>query len=106
MMRDERVSGIILSPTQKSSNNFLGITNSHLPVVVIDRRVHGVEIDNVQIDNVESAYKIIDPLVGHGYQRIGALFGMGSTTGRERREGYITAIEDSGVYTQMGANPP
>jgi LacI family fructose operon transcriptional repressor len=97
LMRDERVSGIILSPTQKTSNNFLEVTNSHLPVVVIDRRVRGVEIDSVQIDNVESAYKLVDHLIGHGYQRIGALFGMGSTTGRERREGYIRALEDNGI---------
>ncbi len=33
LMRDERVSGIVLSPTQKTSNNFIEITNSHLPVV-------------------------------------------------------------------------
>lgn len=97
LMRDERVSGIILSPTQKTSSDFLKITNSHLPVVVIDRRVHGVEIDNVQIDNVESAYKIIEHLIGHGYQRIGALFGKGSTTGQERRAGYIKALEDNGI---------
>jgi LacI family fructose operon transcriptional repressor len=97
LMRDERVSGIILSPTQKTTNDFLEITNSHLPVVVIDRRVPGVEIDSVQIDNVEAAYKLIDHLIGHGYQRIGALFGMGSTTGRERREGYIKALEDNGI---------
>ena len=83
LMRDERVSGIILSPTQKTSNSFIEITNAHLPVVVIDRRVRNVEIDSVLIDNVESAYKIIDHLIGHGYQRIGALFGVGSTTGRD-----------------------
>jgi DNA-binding LacI/PurR family transcriptional regulator len=76
-----------LSPTQKTSNDFLEITNSHLPVVVIDRRARGVEIDSVQIDNVEAAYRLIDHLIGHGCQRIGALFGMGSATGRERREG-------------------
>ena len=97
LMRDERVSGIILSPTQKTSNDFLEITNSHLPVVVIDRRVRGVEIDSVQIDNVEAAHKLIDHLIGHGCQRIGALFGMGGTTGRERREGYIKALEDNGI---------
>ncbi len=97
LMRDERVSGIILSPTQKTSNDFLEITNSHLPVVVIDRRVDGVEIDSVQIDNVDAAYKLVDHLIGHGYQRIGALFGMGSTTGRERREGYLKALEDNGI---------
>ena len=97
LMRDERVSGIILSLTKKTSNDFLEVTNSHLPVVVIDRRVHGLEIDSVQIYNVESAYKLVDHLLGHGYQRIGAMFGTGSTTGRERHAGYIKALEDNGI---------
>ncbi len=97
LMRDERVSGIILSPTQKTSNNSIEITNSHLPVIVIDRRVRNVEIDSVLIDNVESAYKIIDHLIRHGFQRIGALFGSGSATGRERCEGYLKALEDHGL---------
>ena len=97
LMRDERVSGIILSPTQKISNNFIETTNSHLPVVVIDRRVRNVEIDSVLIDNVESAYKIISHLIRHGFQRIGALFGSGSATGQERREGYLKAMENHGL---------
>jgi len=97
LMRDERVAGIILSPTLKTSNNFIEITNSHLPVVVIDRQVPGVEIDSVQVDNFESAYKIVDHLIGHGCQRIGALFGVGSSTGRSRREGYLKALEDNGI---------
>jgi LacI family fructose operon transcriptional repressor len=97
LMRDERVSGIILSPTQKTSNNSIEITNSHLPVVVIDRRVRNVEIDSVLIDNVESAFKIIDHLILHGFQRIGALFGSGSATGQERHEGYLKALERHGL---------
>ena len=94
LMRDERVSGIILSPTQKTSNNFIEITNAHLPVVVIDRHVRNVDIDSVLIDNVESSHRIIEHLIGHGYQRIGGVFGSGSTTGRERREGYLKALKD------------
>lgn len=101
LMRDERVSGIILSPTQKTSNNFIEITDTHLPVVVIDRRVRNVEIDSVMIDNVESAYKIIDHLIGHGCRRIGALFGVGSTTGQDRREGYFKALKDHGLKSSI-----
>lgn len=92
LMRDERVSGIILSPTQQTGKNLIEIANAPLPMVLIDRRVQDVEIDSVLIDNVESAFKIIDHLIGHGYQRIGAMFGIGTATGRERREGYEKAL--------------
>jgi LacI family fructose operon transcriptional repressor len=42
LMRDERVAGIILSPSLKTSNNFIEITNSHLPVVVIEQPTFGI----------------------------------------------------------------
>jgi LacI family transcriptional regulator, fructose operon transcriptional repressor len=96
LMREERVSGVILSPTQKTSNNFTEIANFHLPIVVIDRCVQDVELDTVLIDNVKSAHKIISHLIGHGYKRIGAIFGSGSTTGEERYEGYLKALGDHG----------
>lgn len=97
LMRDERVSGIILSPTRQAGNNFIEIANAPLPVVVIDRRVSNVEIDSVLIDNVDSADKIIDHLIGHGNKRIGAIFGIGTATGRERRKGYEKALGRHGI---------
>jgi LacI family transcriptional regulator, fructose operon transcriptional repressor len=97
LMREEHVSGIIISPTQKTSNHFVEISRSQTPVVVIDRRVRNADIDSVLIDNVQSALMIIDHLIGHGFERIGALFGSGSTTGLERREGYLRALENHGL---------
>lgn len=97
LMRDERVSGIILSPTRQANNSLIEIANTPLPVVVIDRRVHYVEIDSVLIDNVEAADKIIDHLIGHGNKRIGAIFGIGTATGRERRKGYEKALDRHGI---------
>jgi LacI family transcriptional regulator, fructose operon transcriptional repressor len=47
VMRDDRVAGIILSPTLKTSNSFIEITNSYLPIAAIDRCVPGFEINRV-----------------------------------------------------------
>jgi DNA-binding LacI/PurR family transcriptional regulator len=96
-MREERVAGMILSSTYKTSQNFSMAADVHLPIVVIDRRVSNTDIDSVLIDNLESAYKLIQHLLDHGYRRIGAMFGVGSTTGRERREGYLQALKDHGL---------
>jgi LacI family transcriptional regulator, fructose operon transcriptional repressor len=46
------------------------------------------------IDNNMSAATIVSHLIEHGHQRIGAIFGAGSTTGRERYEGYLRALVD------------
>lgn len=97
LMRDENVAGVILAPTSQAADAFAEAVKLDVPIVVIDRRVRGVEVDSVLIDNVEAAYKITEHLLDHGHRRIGAIFGAGSTTGRERREGFMQAFKDRGL---------
>ncbi len=97
LMNDENVAGIILSPTQQTAENFNEIFKNEIPVVVIDRRVTNVEVDNVLLDNVESACKLVEHLIADGYQRIGAMLGINNTTGTERRDGYIKALKAHGL---------
>ncbi len=96
LMRDEHVAGVILSPTRATAENFGESVGVGLPMVVIDRKVRGAEIDSVFIDNVEAAYRLVEHLISDGYRRIGALFG-GSGTGWDRREGYLKALKDHGI---------
>ncbi|MCL4303260.1 MAG: LacI family transcriptional regulator [Anaerolineae bacterium] len=97
LMRDENVAGVILAPTGQTADAFATRVKLDIPIVVIDRRVRGVEVDSVLIDNVEAAYKIVEHLLDDGHRRIGAMFGIGSTTGRERREGFMQAFKDRGL---------
>ena len=97
LLRDENVAGIILSPTRQTADNFSEISELDIPMVVIDRRVSNVAVDNILIDNVQSAHTIINHLIEHGHRRIGAIFGVGSTTGRERREGLVAALKDHNI---------
>jgi LacI family fructose operon transcriptional repressor len=97
LMHDENVAGIIFSPTRQTADNFQQINELNTPMVVIDRRVKSVSVDNIMIDNIESAHEIVSHLIEHGYRRIGAVFGIGSTTGRERYKGYATALKDHGI---------
>ena len=100
LMHDENVAGIIFSPTRQTADNFKSIKELNTPMVVIDRRVKNASVDNILIDNVESAYEMVSHLIEHGYRRIGAVFGIGSTTGRERYEGYAAALKDHGLEPQ------
>jgi LacI family fructose operon transcriptional repressor len=100
LMHDENVAGIIFSPTRQTADNFKQIDYLNTPMVVIDRRVKNFSVDNIMIENVESAHEIVSHLIGHGYRRIGAVFGVGSTTGRERYKGYANALKDHGIDPQ------
>ncbi len=96
-MRDENVAGVILSPTRQTADNFAETVKLDLPMVIIDRRVKDVELDTVLTDNIDSARKIVEHLIQNGHTRIAALFGVGSTTGRERRQGYLNALQQHGL---------
>ncbi len=96
-MRGQKVAGIIFSPTRQSADKFAELFDPDLPMVIIDRRVRNADVDSVLIDNVESAYRLTEHLIAHGCRRIAALFGDASTTGRERRKGFIEALKDHGL---------
>lgn len=97
LIRDENLAGVILSPTRQTADDFAKTADLNIPMVVIDRRVGNYEVDNILIDNVQSAHTIVSHLLTHGCRRIGAMFGIRSTTGRERCEGYMQALKDYGI---------
>ena len=94
LMRDENVAGVILAPTLQAAESFHDSVKLDVPVVVIDRRVDDADVDSVLLDNADSAYRIVKHLLADGRSRIGAIFGINSATGRERREGYVRALRD------------
>jgi LacI family transcriptional regulator, fructose operon transcriptional repressor len=93
-LRAEKVAGIIFSPTRQTSEAFPDIVKTDLPIVLIDRQAPGADLDSVLIDNEGSAYELTEHLIQDGHRRLGAMFGSTSTTGRERRRGFLQALQD------------
>jgi LacI family transcriptional regulator, fructose operon transcriptional repressor len=94
LLRVENVAGIILSPTIKGLANFNETYSINIPMVMIDRHVSNFDVDNVLVDNVSSAHNIVTHLISHGYRRIAGVFGSESTTGQQRREGFLKALKE------------
>ena len=95
---DEKVAGIILSPTTSEYDHFRSVLEMGTPIVVIDRRIEGAEADCVVCDNAVSAETLTNHLIEQGYQRIGAVIGLKvSTTGRERMAGYKASMRRHGL---------
>jgi len=93
LLQDENIAGVILAPTRQTIDNFTK-SSVDIPMVIIDRHVTNINVDNVMIDNIQAAYSVTKHLIGHSYTRIGGIFGMGSTTGRDRREGFFRALKE------------
>jgi len=96
LLRVGNLAGAILALTLEGLEEFDDILALDTPVVVIDRRVGKYDIDNVLIDNVASARHAVTHLLSHGYRRIAGIFGT-STTGRDRRAGFVQAHKDYGL---------
>ncbi len=57
------------------------------------------------LDNVDSAYRLTAHLIEQGHRRIAFVYGATSATGRQRQEGYVTAMATHGLETLAKAVP-
>ena len=101
LMEEEKVAGILLSPTRANAKT---LDPSVLPpLVLFDRKVAGANLDTVLIDNEEAALKLTCTLLAGGYQKIAGIFGAKSFTASARIKGFQSAFEGAenrllGVY--------
>ncbi|MES2437674.1 MAG: LacI family DNA-binding transcriptional regulator [Verrucomicrobiota bacterium] len=101
LMEEEKVAGILLSPTRANAKT---LDPSVLPpLVLFDRKVAGANLDTVVIDNEEAALKLTRTLLAGNYQKIAGIFGAKSFTASARIKGFQSAFEGAenrllGVY--------
>lgn len=104
LMRDENVSGVILSPTLPALARFR-LDDYPFPVVLVDRCDRDTAANAVVLDNADSAYRLTSHLIEQGHRRIAFIYGATSATGRQRHEGYVTAMATHGLETLAEAVP-
>lgn len=98
VLHDRMVDGLIISPTGDDEHLRNALEQTHLPVVLIDRILEGLECDAVIIDNRTAVIGAMRYLLSLGHRRIGFVAGMfESFTGRERLAGYHAALGENGV---------
>jgi LacI family transcriptional regulator len=69
-----------------------------VPFVLIDRSIPGVECDVVLGDSVAGARRLVEHLIALGHRRIGMIVeDENVSTARDRRAGYVEALEDAGI---------
>lgn len=92
LMAEEKVAGILLSPTRSGFRNLQEMAAILPPLVFIDRKPPGTGVDSVLIDNFEASQKLARTLIAGGYRRIAGIFGARSFTAAERRRGFEAAF--------------
>ncbi len=98
LMEAEHVAGVLITPTRENGGSTQKLIEAGIPVVVVDRYVSDLDVDTVVGDNIRGASTLVQHLIDMGHRRIGAIIGLPQiTTGRERMEGYLQALEKNGL---------
>lgn len=105
-MQEERVTGLILAPTQTTLAKLEKEPLLDVPLVMVDRYVPGGRYDAVVLDNRRAGLELTEHLIAAGRTRIAGLFGNTSHTGVERRDGYAAALNKAGLPVLARFIPP
>ncbi|MFS0705912.1 LacI family DNA-binding transcriptional regulator [Cellulomonas sp. 179-A 9B4 NHS] len=93
-----RVDGLIISAITPDQGYLRWEHESGTPVVMVDRRATGLDVDSVVADNAAGAERATRHLVEHGHRRIAYLGDLARIdTARERHRGFVQALADAGI---------
>ncbi|MDQ0217425.1 LacI family transcriptional regulator [Peribacillus cavernae] len=92
ILYQKKADGMILL-TARIDQNVIGEISKEYPVVLACEYFEGSQIPTVSIDNISSARKATDHLIGLGHKRIGFISGpLGGVLGRDRLKGFQQAM--------------
>lgn len=96
----ERLAGVLLSPASATETRIDVLAERGIPVVTVDRRLKGADVDWVMVNNHAAAKEATRHLLDQGCTRIGFVAGrLATTTGAARLAGYRAALRAAGILT-------
>jgi LacI family transcriptional regulator len=101
LLHEKRVDAIVLATSGDNELMVKRLLEAEVPIVLVDRKLeleNGIRLDLVAEDNVEGAFRLTTKLLEDGHTLIGVVNGPTRvSTGRERYEGVIRALEEYGL---------
>lgn len=93
-----RVDGLIISAITPDQGYLRWEQESGTPIVMVDRRAVGLDVDSVVVDNAAGAERATRHLLDHGHRRIAYLGDLDRIdTARERHRGFVRALAEAGI---------
>lgn len=97
----ERVAGVVLSPSS-ASTNVDSLRERGTPIVAVDRPLPDGTGDQVLVDSRRAAHTAAKHLLDNGYRRIACVTGpSGIRTADDRLEGYQDALREAGLGNDL-----
>lgn len=98
IMVSRRVDGVILSPAPGTAHNLDLLTAHGIPVVLVDRRIDGANVDIVHGDSRAGGERLTSHLIALGHRHIAFIGGPEGVSSLEQRlNGYEIALTRHGL---------
>lgn len=98
VLQSESVDGVILPPIHQHSKIVEGLIEAGVPVVCVDRKLVGENVDTVVINNEKGGYVAVKHLIDQGHKRIAILSSSPQFSSfEERQKGYERALSENGI---------
>lgn len=104
MLTDEQLDGLLIIGMELTAGLLSHLNQQSMPIVLVDGYATGDPFDAIVTDNQKGAEEATNFLINRGHKQI-ALIGSQTNSYpsiRERREGYIKAMQNSGLSTIFG----
>ncbi len=94
-MAAERAAGVVVASTGQTNEGVQRLISTGIPVVALDRKIEGLDVDSVTVDNESAAYEAVRHLIALGHERIAMISGPETASPiRERQAGYERALRE------------
>jgi LacI family transcriptional regulator len=98
ILAQRQVDGVLLVPACGNAKTINFLESNDISVVVLDRRVSGVNTDFVRADSENGANHLTKLLLGLGHERIAVITGPKTvSTSVDRVKGYSQALTEAGL---------
>jgi LacI family transcriptional regulator len=98
LMKTYNVDGFIIVPPENSKPQILQLVKDKYPLVIVDRYFPGIKIDNIIINNEETAFKGTEFLIKSGCKNIAIfVYKLRLPHMLDRVKGFKKAVEKSGL---------
>lgn len=95
----KQLDGLMINPTLKNIELYKKIIDNSFPFIAINRRIFGLDVPMITVDNIRGAKLAVNHLINSGRQKIAIILypPEGISPRMERLEGYKQALVENGI---------
>ncbi|HBF39032.1 MAG TPA: LacI family transcriptional regulator [Firmicutes bacterium] len=98
LLNEKRVEAIVVASSDPTGSYIKQLVEQGMPVVLIDRKIPGINTDVIVEDNFNAAYRLTEYLIKNGHQKIAIInVSLAISVGMERFDGFKEALKHYGL---------